>query len=270
MFRLGSAILIATLFLSISSAEAQRRRAVSKDMRSKLFKQVLADFKDIRECLTEDNSMREAEENMSVEEVDLNRDGVAEYEVQMAGACACGMVNCSIYLYRSTLTGFESLLDEAAGFELELLKTSSNGYVDVQVNARDSAATQSRTTYKFDGKQYREARSLTVNMETGESKPSYRRVQFKRGLSSTTVQGRASLVLPDMYLVGAREGQIMTVQLSAPRQAVKFTVMNSRTTDILADNVRSWTGTLPATGDYHIIVDADEKGGTYTMTISIK
>ena len=272
MFRSASAVLFALVVLSMPSADAQRRREVSKEMRSKLFKQVLADFQDIRECLAEEkgNGMREAEENMSIDEVDLNRDGVPEYEVQMAGGCACGNVNCSIYLYRSSLTGFESLLDEASGYELELLKTASNGYADVQVTAHDSAATQARTIYRFDGKHYREARSLVVNAETGESKPAYRRVQFKRGMSSTTVQGKASLILPDMYLIGAREGQVMTVQLSAARQAIRFTVMNSTTSNLLADNVRSWTGTLPATGDYHIIVEADERGGTYTMTIGIK
>ena len=62
----------------------------------------------------------------------------------------------------------------------------------------------------------------------------------------------------------------MSVQLTSPQKSVRFMVMTSKTTNLLADNVRTWTGTLPETGDYHIIVDADERGGTYTMTISIK
>jgi hypothetical protein len=62
----------------------------------------------------------------------------------------------------------------------------------------------------------------------------------------------------------------MTITITAPRNAVTFSVMTSRTTDVLALDSRSWTGTLPETGDYHILVNADEKGGAYSMTISIK
>jgi hypothetical protein len=47
-------------------------------------------------------------------------------------------------------------------------------------------------------------------------------------------------------------------------------IMNSKTTETLADNTTSWTGTLPATGDYHILVDTDGDGSTYSMTISIR
>lgn len=264
--RLAASILVSVM--SLSAAYAQRE--APKDVRRKLFKQVLADYPDVRECVDQEGGARAAEENMSATEVDVNRDGVPEYEVELSGPCVCGMVNCSIYLYRQTAAGYESILNDAAGLGLELLKTSTNGYADLQVDARDTAATQSQTTYKFDGKQYREARSMLVHMETGESKPASRRVQFQRGASSTTLHGKVSIALPDTYLIGARAGQTMSIQLTAPRQSVRFMVMSSKTTTLLADNTRSWTGTLPETGDYHIIVDADAKGGTYSMTISIK
>jgi len=84
------------------------------------------------------------------------------------------------------------------------------------------------------------------------------------------VQGKVSIALPDTLLVGARAGQVMSVQLTAPRKSVRFLVMSPTTRNLVADNVRTWTGTLPETGDYTIIVDADERGGTYSMTISIK
>ena len=179
------------------------------------------------------------------------------------------MVNCSIYLYRQSPVGYELILDDAAGYGLELLKTTSNGYADVRVEARESAAAQSQVTYKFDGKKYREASSRLVNAETGESKPSSRRVQFKRGASSATVQSKVSVALSDTWLIGARAGQVMTVQLTGPRN-VRFMLMTSRTTTSLADNTRSWTGTLPETGDYLILVDTDARSAAYSMTISIK
>ena len=256
-------------FVADTPAQAPAKEA-PKDVRSKIFKQVMADFPELRDCVAnEEGGAKTAEENMSAYEVDLNRDGAPEYEVGVSGPCDCGMVNCSIWLYRQSLTGYELILDGASGFGLNLLKTSTNGYADVRVDARDNAAVQSQTTYKFDGKQYREARSMMVHMGTGESKPSFRRVQFRRGASSTTVQGKVSLALPDTYLLGARAGQVMTVQLTAQRK-VRFTIMNSKTTETLADNTTSWTGTLPQTGDYHILVDADGDNRTYSMTITIK
>jgi hypothetical protein len=276
IFRLKTPVLFLTLFaITIVSAQAQphdqEKQEPPAEVRSQLFKQVLADFSDLRECLEkEEGGLRAAQENMSVETLDVNHDGVPEYEVQMSGSCACGMVNCSIYIYRKTAQGFESILDDAAGMGVEVLKTSSNGYSDLLVEARDTAATRGETIYKFDGKQYREGKTTIVNVETGERKPASRRLQFKRGTSSTTVTGKVSIALPDTYLVGARAGQVMTIKLSAPRKSVRFLLMSPTTRNLVADNAREWTGTLPETGDYYIIVDADERNSAYSMTISIK
>ena len=273
--RLKTAVLLLNLLLLGTAAQAQshgeEKQGPSADLHSQLFKQVLADFPDLRECLEQgEGGIRAAQENMSVEARDLNRDGVPEYEVQLSGACACGAVNCSIYIYRKTAQGFETILDEASGLGVEVLKTSSNGYSDLLVEARDTAATRAETVYKFDGKQYREAKTTIVHMETGETKPATRRLQFKRGTSSATVTGKVSIALPDTFLVGARAGQVMTVKLTAGRKAVRFLVMSPTTRNLVADNAREWTGTLPETGDYYIIVDSDERNSNYSMTVSIK
>ena len=273
--RFKTPVLLLLFATVIMSAQAQphheQKQEPSAEVRNQLFKQVLADFPDLRECLEqEEGGVRTAQENLSVEARDLNHDGVPEYEVQMSGACACGMVNCSIYIYRKTAQGFEAILDDASGMGVEVLKTSSNGYSDLLVEARDTAATRDETIYKFDGKQYREAKTTLVHMETGERKPASRRLQFKRGTSSTTVTGKVSIALPDTYLVGARAGQVMTLKLTAPRKSVRFLLMSPTTRNLVADNAREWTGTLPEMGDYYIIIDADERNSTYSMTISIK
>ena len=267
--RAKSIIVIACLVLA-GTVKAQQHDD-KQELRAKLFNQVLSDFKDLRECMEqEEGGLRKAQENMTIEEVDLNRDGVNEYQVEVNGPCACGMVNCSIYMYRKTAQGFESILDDAAGFGVELLKTSSNGYRDLLVTARDTAATQAETIYKFDGKRYRDVRNTLVQVETGERKPASRRLQFKRGTSQATVQGKVSIALPDTYLVGARAGQVMTVKLSAPRKAVRFLVMSPSTRSLVADNARDWSGVLEETGDYTIIIDSDARNSAYSMTISIK
>ena len=259
------AVVLAALSLFLFQGEP------SKEVRTKLFKQVVADDAELRECLKEQGDGEAvAQENMTVEELDVNRDGVKEYEVQLAGICSCGAHNCTIYLYRRIGQNFEPILESAAGLGIELLRTSSNGYTDLQINAHNNAATESRTVYRFDGKQYREAQTRIVQLETGESKPAYRRVQFRRGSSSATLQGKVSIALPDHYLIGARAGQVMTVQLTSAQKSVRFLVMSPKSTSLLADNARSWSGALPETGDYSIIIDGDERGGTYSMTITIK
>ena len=242
-----------------------------QELRARLFNQVLADYKELRECMEqEEGGLRKAQENMTVEEHDLNNDGVKEYEVEMSGPCACGMVNCSIYIYRKAGQGLESILDDASGLGVELLKTSSNGYRDLLITARDTAATRAETVYKFDGKRYREGKNTLVHVETGESKPASRRLQFKRGTSQATVQGKVSIALPDTYLVGARAGQVMTVKLTAARKAVRFLVMSPSTRNLVVDNARDWTGVLDESGDFTIIVEADARSSAYSMTVSIK
>ena len=264
-------VLTFTIILLLFIPAVAQNREASKEVKSKVFKQLLADFGELRECVSkEEGGVSAVEASTTVEEVDLNRDGVPEYEVGLSTPCECGMVNCSIYLYRQSRSGYELILDGASGYGLEVLKTMTNGYADVRVEARDTAATVAATTYKYDGKQYRESRSIITQQETGESKPAYRRVQFKRGSSSTTLQGKVSIALPDTYLIGARAGQVMTVQLTAPRRAVTFLISSPTTRNLIADNSRNWTGTLPETGDYTIIISADERGGTYSMTITIK
>jgi hypothetical protein len=273
LFKFKTLVLLFAMVVATAHAQPhdEQNQEPSAEVRTQLFKQVLADFSDLRECIEQgEGGVRAAQENMSVETLDVNHDGVPEYEIQMSDTCACGMVNCSIYIYRKTARGFESILGDAAGMGVEVLKTSSNGYSDLLVEARDTAATRTETIYKFDGKQYREGKTTLVHMETGERKPASRRLQFKPGTSSTTVTGKVSIALPDTYLVGARAGQVMTVKLTAPRKSVRFLLMSPTTRNLVADNAREWTGTLPETGDYYIIVDADARNSTYSMTISIK
>jgi hypothetical protein len=262
--------MLAALFILFSFLIPTPQREVPKEIRAKLFKQVVADYSDVRECVEHE---KDAEENMTVEAVDLNRDGVSEYRVELSGSCMCGMVNCAIYFYRRTAAGgYESILEDASGYGLDVLKTSTNGYADLRVDGRYNAAALLETIYKYDGKQYREARSTLFRQDTGETKPASRRIQFPRGSSSTTIQSKVSLALPDTFIVGARAGQVMSVRITAPRKSATFAIMTAKTTKSLTDTYNSnWTGTLPETGDYIIYVEGgNEKGSTYSITITIK
>jgi hypothetical protein len=256
--------------LVVHSTPGAQNREASKEVKSKLFKQVLAEFGELRECVEkEEGGARAAEEGTTVEEVDLNRDGVPEYHMQLSSPCDCGMVNCAIYVYRQNAGGYQLILDNASGLGLGIATTRTNGFVDLEIESRATAFTRLTTTYKFDGKQYRESGATILDVETGETKPAQRRVQFKPGTASTTVQGKVTRALSETYLVGARAGQTMTVRLTGPNKSLNFFVSSPKTTTLIADNTRNWTGTLPETGDYTIIVQADARA-SYTMTITIK
>lgn len=262
--------MLAVIFILFSLLIPTPQREVPKEIRAKLFKQVVADYSDVRECVEQEKN---AEENMTVEAVDLNHDGVSEYRVELSGTCMCGNVNCAIYFYRQTTTGgYESILEDASGYGLDVLKTSTKGYADLRVDGRYNAATLLSTIYKFDGKQYREARSTLFRQDTGETKPASRRIEFLRGSSSTTVRSKVSFALPDTFIVGARAGQVMSVRITAPRKSATFAIMTAKTTKSLTDTYQTnWTGTLPETGDYIIYVESDdEKGNIYSLTVTIK
>jgi hypothetical protein len=77
--RLAASITACVMALSVAAQVQMAQREVSKEVRSKLFKQVLADYPDVRECVNEGGGASAAEENMSATEIDLNRDGIPEY-----------------------------------------------------------------------------------------------------------------------------------------------------------------------------------------------
>jgi hypothetical protein len=251
--------------------QAGAQQIVGAKVRKEILDQLLKDHRDLVVCLEEEGPKAREEylANVSVEEIDLNGDNRTEFLVEPQGGCSCGAQNCSRFVYRRAASGYEMIL-EGNGLGLTPEKSLSSGYRDISIDAHDSALTQFRTLYKFDGQKYRESRTDFINMETGEVKPAERRVQFARGQTSATVTGKVKLGFGDTYTVGARAGQTMTVQLGQAAKTVTFSIMTPDAKRFLIDRATKWTGTLPETGEYRILVDADERGGTYSMTMTIR
>lgn len=95
------------------------------------------------------------------------------------------------------------------------------------------------------------------------------RIQFARGSNATTVQSAVVRGTRDTYLLNARARQTMTVSISS--------VENNAVFDIIAPNgqnlkteTTSFTGRLPATGDYKIVVGGTRGNATYRLQVSIK
>lgn len=104
------------------------------------------------------------------------------------------------------------------------------------------------------------------------------RVQFARGATAARVSGRIQGYRMVDYLVTARAGQRMTVQLQTQGRFTYFVVRAPGTEENLYDATslgRTATVTLPATGDYRIRVfqmrNAARRGegSNYSLTIRI-
>ena len=119
---------------------------------------------------------------------------------------------------------------------------------------------------------------LTISMLTIASITSAdgitKRVKFARGKHSATVSGGVIRGDRDTYLVGAKEGQTMTLKITSPENNAVFQVMDAEGNYLQdageEDDATSLSGNLPLTGDYKIIVGGTRGNASYKLTITIK
>lgn len=103
------------------------------------------------------------------------------------------------------------------------------------------------------------------------------RVRFARGASSATVSGTIKGYKYIDYVVGAREGQTLSLRITGSSSA-QFAVFMADGGNLGMDSagVNDWSGELPATEDYTIRVlmprAQARRGETarYTLRISIR
>lgn len=101
-----------------------------------------------------------------------------------------------------------------------------------------------------------------------------KRVRFARGRTTTTLKNSVVRGTRDRYLVGAREGQKMSVSITSVEQNAVFTI-HAPSNDTLegageAHDAKSWSGRLPESGDYVIEVGGTRGNATYTLKVTIR
>jgi len=101
------------------------------------------------------------------------------------------------------------------------------------------------------------------------------RISFATGATSATQNGTAlSGNRPVHYVLNARQGQVMTVKLTAPANSISLAIYapNGSTVKPLDLNL-TWSGTLPADGDYRLdVFNALGLGASdvpYTLEVSV-
>lgn len=96
-----------------------------------------------------------------------------------------------------------------------------------------------------------------------------RRVQFPKGRTSVVLKGAAVRGTQDKYLVRANGGQTMTLQITSTEDNAVFEVLAPGGRS-LASEVTDWSGELPGTGDYTIVVGGTRGNATYSLRVMIR
>ena len=101
-----------------------------------------------------------------------------------------------------------------------------------------------------------------------------KRIKFARGKSSATVSGAVIRGDRDTYILGASVGQRMTVRITSLEDNAAFQVMDDDGNYLQnageEDDATNWTGKLPWTGDYKIIVGGTRGNASYKLTVAIQ
>jgi hypothetical protein len=95
-----------------------------------------------------------------------------------------------------------------------------------------------------------------------------RRIKFAPGKNSAVVEDAVVRGTRDIYLVGAKKRQKMTINITSLEDNGVFEIKapNGR---LLAQEATTWSGVLPATGDYQIIVGGTRGNAAYKIKVTI-
>ena len=116
--------------------------------------------------------------------------------------------------------------------------------------------------------------TTVVAQRGGKAEPN--RIEFKRGMHSTTISGIVRDDEQAEYVLSARKGQLLTIKLtSVPGKSSVFQILgeDNDTLGLEFDANFNYSGVLPKTGDYFITVrrPTEAKGKSrYRLTISIR
>ena len=113
--------------------------------------------------------------------------------------------------------------------------------------------------------------TLTLTFGDGVRK----RIKFAKGRTSTVISNAVLREDVDQYIVGARAGQKMKVEITSLERNASFDISKPRNEGTLLgagfdDDATKWSGELPATGDYVIEVAPTRGNATYRLTVEIR
>lgn len=110
---------------------------------------------------------------------------------------------------------------------------------------------------------------------SSNSQVTNKRIKFKKGESSATIEGGVIRGDRDTYLVGADRNQYMVVSIMSIENNAVFQIIDRNSGYYLEgtgefDDAMRWEGNLPSKGDYEIIVGGTRGNAEYTLKVFIE
>jgi len=96
-----------------------------------------------------------------------------------------------------------------------------------------------------------------------------RRIRFARGASSAVVEDAVVRGTRDIYLLRAREGQTMIINITSLEKNAVFDIQ-APNGELLKEESTSWRGVLPSSGDYSVIVGGTRGNASYKLEVTIR
>jgi len=102
-----------------------------------------------------------------------------------------------------------------------------------------------------------------------------KRIKFPRGRTSTVINNAVLRDEIDQYILNARAGQKMKVDITSVEDNASFQITRPDKTQLLPgagfdDDVKHWNGELPESGDYTIEVAPTRGNATYRLKVEIR
>lgn len=168
--------------------------------------------------------------------------------------------------YTQNLEGF------VKGEQLELAVTT-NIENDIQEEqetwtlSTESLNTGRQTYPKVECSQGRQP-SSTTSTQTEQQSSGPIRVKFDPGTNSTVLENSVVRGTRDTYLLNAREEQTLKLSITSLENNAVFDLLDP-TGDVMEQELTDGSFTLPATGDYQIIVGGTRGNATYQLQVAI-
>ena len=114
--------------------------------------------------------------------------------------------------------------------------------------------------------------TVTANLN---AQPNNKRIKFPKGEYSTTIENACARGEQHTYLVGAKKGQTMIVTIMSVEDNAVIQIVDVKTDYYLpgsedGTDIKRWSGELPSSGDYQIIVGSTRGGTEYTLKVTIE
>ncbi|HMT11183.1 MAG TPA: hypothetical protein PKA39_06120, partial [Ignavibacteria bacterium] len=116
---------------------------------------------------------------------------------------------------------------------------------------------------------------VLAGLSVSNAQVTNKRIKFKKGESSATIEGGVIRGERDTYLVGANKNQTMIVTIMSIEDNAVFQIVDRETGYYLEgagelDDAKRWEGSLPSKGDYEIIVGGTRGNAEYTLKVFIE